>query len=81
MKYFTALLSSLFIFLCVWLLASLGFSLILPSRWSELEIGIGLIRGNLLGLLGGLLGAIAATFTFKASLQAKTGRLYIKKPK
>jgi hypothetical protein len=79
MKYLTALLSSIFVFLGVWLLSGLALSFVLPSRWWEIEIGIGLVRGNIPGIAAGVFGAIAATYTFKASLHAKTGRLYRKK--
>jgi hypothetical protein len=76
MKYIIALLSSIFVFLGVWLLLGLALDLLLPSQWSEIEIGIGPARGNITGVIAALLGAIAATSAFKASLHAKTGRLY-----
>ncbi|MHC4156240.1 MAG: hypothetical protein ACYST6_15155 [Planctomycetota bacterium] len=79
MKYLTALLSSIFIFLGVWLLSGLALSFLLPSGWWQIEIGIGLARGNIPSILAGVLAAVAATHTFKASLRAKTGKLYKKK--
>lgn len=79
MKYVTALLSSIFIFLGVCFLSGLVFIYVMPSVWWHTEIGVGSIRANIPSLVAVLMGAIAATYTFKASLHAKTGRLYKKK--
>ncbi|MHC4315484.1 MAG: hypothetical protein ACYSW3_23820 [Planctomycetota bacterium] len=79
MKYLTALLASIFIFLGVWFLSGLILAFILPLRWWKIEFGIGLAHGNIPSILAGILGAVAASHTFKASLSAKTGKLYRRK--
>lgn len=78
MRYFTAIISGLFIFVAVFLIVSLILAFITPGL-AEVHLNIGLIEGNLIGLIAFLLSTIAATMTFKASLHAKTGRLYTKK--
>jgi hypothetical protein len=63
-------------FLAVGFLCALALLLILPASWAQTEIRIGLLGGNLPSAGGAFLGALAAVYTFRASLKAKTGRLY-----
>jgi hypothetical protein len=80
MRYVTGVLSSIFMFLAVGFLCALALSFLLPAHWVQMEIRIGSLGGNLPSVAGVLLGALAATYTFRASLKAKTGRLY-RRPK
>jgi len=76
MRYVTAILASLFMFLAVGFLCALALLFIIPPSWAQTQIGIGWLGGNLSSVAGAVLGALAATYTFRASLHAKTGRLY-----
>lgn len=78
MRYVTALLSGLLIFLCVWFLSGLILVHLVPHNWWDTEIGFGLMRGNIPSIIAAILAAIAATHTFRASLHSKSGRLYKK---
>jgi hypothetical protein len=79
MKYITAILSSLFIFVCVVLLSGILLTLICPKSWFGIELNIGLLSTNLPTLIAILIAGVAATHTFLASLRGKTFRLYKKK--
>jgi hypothetical protein len=79
MKYVTAIVGSIFIFLAVSFLVGMVLLFIMPSTWTHAEIQIGALRANVPSLIGIILGCIAARYTFKASLHAKTGKLYTKK--
>jgi hypothetical protein len=78
-KYITATVSSIFIFAAVFLLLGLGLSFVMPSKWFDIVINPGLLKANIPSILSAILAAVAATYTFKASLHSKTGRLYRKK--
>jgi hypothetical protein len=80
MRYVTAVLSSVFMFLAVGLLCALALLFILPAHWAQMEVRIGSLGANMPSLAGLFLGALAATYTFRASLKARTGRLY-RRPK
>jgi len=79
MKYSVALLSSVFMFIAVLLLTLFLLAMVLPAKWQQFEITIGGLTGNIPGIIGLFLGCLAAAYTFKASLNAKTGKLYRKK--
>ncbi len=81
MRYVTAVLASVFMFLAVGFLGALALSFVLPRSWAHMEIRVGLLTGNPPSVAGVFLGALAATHTFRASLKAKTGRLYRREPK
>jgi len=75
-RYITAIISSVLIFLFVWLLLGLVFLLILPRSWSEIELRLGLVSASIPCIASLIFACLAATHTFKASLNAKTGILY-----
>ena len=77
MRYFTAFVSGLFMFFAVWFLLGLLFLAVMPRAWAEIELGI--VEGGIPSLLAAILAGLGAVYTFKASLKAKTGRLYRKK--
>lgn len=76
MRYVTAVLASIFMFLAVWLLSGLLLFLVTPPGWAEIGVAIGPVYANLVSLISAVLAAVAATYTFRASLKARTGRLY-----
>lgn len=78
MKYAVALFSGLFIFVAIFFLLSLLLSVILPASFFEVEIQIGSLGVNIPSMISLLIAAISARLTFKASLHAKTGKLYKK---
>ncbi len=78
MRYVTAILASAFMFVAVGFLCALALLFILPSGWAQAEMRIGIVGGNSASVAGAIVGALAAAYTFKASLNAKTGRLYRK---
>jgi len=79
MKYIVALLSSIFIFIVIWFLIALLFLIVFPTEWQKYEISIGCLTANLPSIIGLFVSCFAAQHTFKASLHAKTGKLYRKK--
>jgi len=76
MRYVTGILGGMFVFVGVWLIAGLILCVVLPQSLVAAEVGIGWLRGNVPSVIGMVLGGLAATHTFKASLNAKTGKLY-----
>jgi len=76
MKYVTAILASIFIFLAVFVLIGLFLSVLFPRNWLEFNIELCTMTFNILSAIAFLLASVAATYTFKASLHAKTGKLY-----
>jgi hypothetical protein len=76
MRYVTAVIGSLFMFLAVTLLSGLLLMFVLPRDWAEIEVIVGPTSGNLVSIIAFTFGGIAATHTFRASLKARTGRLY-----
>ncbi len=79
MKYLAALLSSALVLVAIWFLVGFLISVVFPGNWRYLEITIGGLTANLPSLIGLVIGIFAARHTFRASLHAKTGRLYRKK--
>ena len=77
MKIFVAIVSSLFIFLLVWFLSSMLIAVL--WNYSQKQVVIGSLVTDISSLIGLALAGLAATQTFKASLKAKTGRLYRRK--
>lgn len=76
MKYVTAVLASAFIFLAVFVLTGLLLFAVLPRSYLEFGIELGATTVNIPSVIAFLLAAFAATYTFKASFYAKTGKLY-----
>jgi uncharacterized membrane protein len=76
-KYIFAVCSGLFMFLASSLLAGLVFMFVLPRNFWEIKIHLGLLDANLPSLISFFIGSIVGTMSFKASFNAKTGRLYI----
>jgi uncharacterized protein YacL len=77
MKKIVALLSSIFMFVVTWFISSLLIALV--WSYSRTEITIGSLTTNIAGLIGLIIAGLVATHTFRASLNAKTGKLYKKK--
>ena len=75
LKYITAILSGLFIFVCVVFLSGILLSWICPKAWFEIELNLGLLSTNVPSLIAIVIAGVAATHTFRASLRAKTFRL------
>ena len=63
-------------FFVVWFLLGLIFLFVMPASWREIETGF--VEGGIPSLLAFILAGMGATYTFKASLHAKTGKLYRK---
>jgi hypothetical protein len=76
MKYITAILSSLFIFVCVGILSGILLALVCPKSWFGIELNLGLLSTNFPSLIAIVIAGVAATHTFRASLHGKTFRLY-----
>ena len=76
MRYFTAILSGLFIFVCVGILSGILLVLNCPKTWFGIELNLGLLTTNVPSLIAVVIASLAATHTFQASLRAKTFRLY-----
>jgi hypothetical protein len=79
MKYITAILSGLFMFVCVGFLFGILLALICPKAWFGIELNLGLLSTNLPTLIAIVIAGLVATHTLRASLQGKTFRLYKKK--
>lgn len=79
MKYVTAMLSAVFIFICVGLLSGIFLALVCPKSWFEIELNLGFLTTNVPSLIAILIASSAATHTFRASLRAKTFKLHQKK--
>ena len=79
MKYVTALLSALFIFVCAGFLSGILLTLICPKAWFGIELNLGFLTTNVPSVIAILVASGAATQTFRASLRAKAFRLYKKK--
>jgi len=79
MKYVTAIFSALFVFICVVILSGILLALICPKTWFGIEINLGLLTTNVPSLIAAAIASLAATHTFRASLRAKTFRLYKRK--
>ena len=78
MKYVTATVAAIFMFVATALIAGLLLGAVAPGL-AEIELRVGSLSGSLLSLISLLLAAVAATSTFWASLRARTGRLYRRK--
>jgi hypothetical protein len=76
MRYVVALVGSIFMFAATWLLSGLILLWVLPREWSQVEVAVGELQGNLASVLALLPAGLVATHTFRASLKTKTGRLY-----
>lgn len=76
MKHVTAFLASVFMFWAVFFLSGIALYFVVPRSWWQIEVQIGSFNANLPSMIAFILGGITATYTFKASLHAKTGKLY-----
>ena len=76
MKMIVALLSSIFMFVVTWFISSMIIAMV--WSYSRTEITIGFLTTNIAGLLSLIIASLVARQTFRASLHAKTGKLYKK---
>ncbi|MBC8481466.1 MAG: hypothetical protein H8D47_02220 [Planctomycetes bacterium] len=76
MKYITAFLASLFMFAAIWFVLGFTFSVVMPVSWSNIIIKMGPVVTNIPYLAAMVLGGGVATYTFRASLHAKSFKLY-----
>ena len=74
MRYAVAIVGGMFMFAATWFLSGLVLLFLLPSEWSQREMALGGLQGNLASVLALLPAGVVATHTFRASLRAKTGR-------
>ena len=79
MKYVVAILSSVFIFIAVGILVGIILGLTFPKAWCSIVLNVGLFSANLPALIAAIIAGLAATHTFRASLRAKSFKLYKKK--
>lgn len=79
-KVLVALMSSLFIFVPVWLIVSILVAFVWPYSLTAV-LTVGIVTANIASLIGLIAAGLAATHTFRASLNAKTGKLYRKNKK
>jgi uncharacterized protein YacL len=76
MKKVVAFISALFMFVLTWFIS--GMLIAVVWEYSRTEIRLGSLGTNIAGLIGLLVATLVATHTFRASLKAKTGKLYKK---
>ena len=76
MKYVTATLSGMFMFICSGLLCGILLGLVCPRGWFAIELNLGLFSANVPSLIATLIAGAAATHTFRASLRARAFKLY-----
>ena len=76
MKYITAIISGLFIFVCMGLLLGTLVALVCPKAWFSIEIDFGLLSTNIPSIIVIVIASLTATHTFRASLHAKSFRFY-----
>lgn len=74
MKYFVALVSSFIMFVFTWLLVAVPLAYWWPV--TQKQIVFEYLITNIASLAGFIVGGLVATQTFRASLRAKTGKLY-----
>jgi hypothetical protein len=79
LKYVTALISGVLMFVLSFVIIGLILNIILPEKLYDVKINLYLLKANIISFISLIIGGIIATATFKASLNAKTGRLYRKK--
>ena len=79
MKYITALLSSLFIFVCVEFLSITLLVFICPKSWFWFELKLGMLSANIPFVIATVIASVIATHTFHASLHSKRFKLYKRK--
>jgi hypothetical protein len=81
MKYITATLSGVFIFVCSGLVFGTLLAMICPKSWFGVELDLGLLSANIPPLVTVVIASAAATHTFRASLRARAFKLYRNKTK
>ncbi len=74
MKYLVALVSSFLMFVFTWLLVAVPLAVWVPV--TQQQIVFEYLVTNIASLVGFIIGGLVATQTFRASLKAKTGKLY-----
>lgn len=74
MKYIVAFISSFLMFLLTWLLVAIPLAVLVP--YTQKQIVFEYLITNIASLVGFIVGGLVATQTFRASLKAKTGKLY-----
>jgi hypothetical protein len=76
MRYFLAIVSSIIIFIGVFLLLGIGLAIIMPVSWSQTWINLGLLSTNVPSLVAFVVAGLTAMHTFKVSLRAKSWLFY-----
>ena len=79
MKYVVAMISSVFIFICVGILVGILLALICPKSWFDTVLDLGFLSANVSSIIAAFIASLAATHTFRTSLRAKSFKLYKKK--
>lgn len=79
MKYVIAIISSLFMFICVGILIGILLALICPKDWFDIVLNLGILSANVPSIIAAVIASIAATHTFRASLRSKSFKLYRRK--
>lgn len=74
MKILVAFISSFIMFVMTWLLVAIPLAVLIP--YTQKQIVVEYMVTNIASLVGFILGGLVATQTFRASLKAKTGKLY-----
>ena len=74
MKIIVAFISSFIMFILTWLLVAIPLAVLIP--YTQKQIVFEYMVTNIASLAGFILGGLVATQTFRASLKAKTGKLY-----
>jgi len=74
MRYIVAVVGSIFMFAATWFLSGLVLLFLLPNEWSQREVALGGLQGNLASVLALLPAGVVAAHTFRASLKTKTER-------
>ena len=74
MKILVAFVSSFLMFIMTWLLVAIPLAVLIP--YTQKPIVFEYLITNIASLAGFILGGLVATQTFRASLKAKTGKLY-----
>jgi len=74
MKIIVAFISSFIMFVLTWLLVAIPLAVLIP--YTQKQIVFQYLVTNIASLAGFIVGGLVATQTFRASLKAKTGKLY-----
>jgi hypothetical protein len=76
MRYALAVVSSVIIFIGVFILLGIGLAIIMSVSWSQTWINLGLLSTNVPLIVAFVVAGLTATHTFKVSLRAKSWLFY-----